>query len=97
MLTRIVKMTFETENIASFERIFRASADRIRSTKGCRHLELYRDMKDPAVFFTYSLWDSEADLEAYRNSEFFAGVWGETRKLFADRPEAWSLTKYPNP
>ena len=32
-------------------------------------------MEDPRVFFTYSVWDSPSDLEAYRTSDVFADVW----------------------
>jgi len=91
MLTRIVKMTFEPENIPSFERLFEASEKGIRSFPGCLKVNLLQDMKNPAVFFTYSHWESEAALEAYRQSEFFQGVWGQTRTLFSERPKAWSL------
>jgi heme-degrading monooxygenase HmoA len=93
MLTRIVKMTFKPENIPSFERIFEASGHRIKSFPGCTHLELLQDMQNPSVFFTYSCWKSEADLEAYRESAFFSEVWGRTRTLFAERPSAWSLNQ----
>ena len=86
-------MTFEKENIPSFERIFKAYSPRIRSTPGCLYLELLQDMEDPRVFFTYSHWESEGHLQAYRDSEFFREVWSETRKLFSDRPRAWSLKK----
>lgn len=91
MLTRIVQMKFKPENIPSFERIFQSSRDRILGFPGCTHVELLRDMDDPTVFFTYSRWESRADLEAYRDSEFFREVWGRTRALFSDRPRAWSL------
>lgn len=91
MLTRIVKMTFEPENIPSFERLFEASEKGIRSFPGCLKVNLLQDLRDPTVFFTYSQWESETALEAYRQSEFFKGVWGETRTLFSERPEAWSL------
>ncbi len=93
MLVRIVKLTIKEENISSFETIFENTKDTIRSFDGCELLELYRDLKDPAVFFTYSYWASEDDLEAYRNSDFFKNVWGKTRQLFARKPEAWSLNK----
>ncbi len=87
-------MTFEKENIPSFERIFEASSPRIRSFPGCLHLELLQDKDNPRVFFTYSQWESEADLQAYRESDFFREVWGQTRQLFAERPRAWSLNKH---
>ncbi len=86
-------MTFEPENIPSFERIFRDASGRIRAFPGCSRLELYRDMQDPDAFFTYSIWEDEAALEAYRNSEFFKEVWGQTRKLFSRPAQAWSLSK----
>ena len=84
-------MTFEPENIPSFEQIFRESSDQIRSFPGCHRLELLQDLSNPAVFFTYSIWESEAHLESYRNSEFFRQVWGQTRRLFASKARAWSL------
>ena len=91
MLTRIVQMTFEPENIPSFERIFRESSDQIRAFPGCLKLDLLQDLSNPAVFITCSIWESEAHLEAYRNSEFFRQVWGKTRQLFARKARAWSL------
>lgn len=84
-------MTFEPENIASFERIFTESSEHIRAFPGCHKLELLRDLSNPAVFFTCSIWESEGHLEAYRNSEFFKKVWTKTKKLFAQKAQAWSL------
>ncbi|NNK10627.1 MAG: antibiotic biosynthesis monooxygenase [Flavobacteriaceae bacterium] len=93
MIVRIVKLQFKKENISSFEQIFDATKDKIRSFKGCSLLELYQDASDSSIFFTYSQWETEEHLEAYRNSDFFKEVWGRTKKLFADKPEAWSVQK----
>ncbi len=93
MLIRIVKLTFKLENIASFERIFEASKSEIIKFDGCHLVEGYQDMKNPCVFFTYSHWDGETDLENYRNSKFFKEVWSKTKLLFDDKPEAWSVQK----
>jgi heme-degrading monooxygenase HmoA len=41
--------------------------------------------------FTVSIWESEDDLNAYRNSELFENTWAKTKVLFNDKPEAWSL------
>ena len=86
-------MTFEKENIPSFEHIFRTSSPHIRTFPGCMHLELLQDRENPEVFFTYSHWNTEADLQAYWDSDFFREVWGRTRKLFAEPPRAWSLDR----
>lgn len=91
MLIRIVKLTFKPENIPSFEQIFNASKNGIVAFDGCNMVELYQDIDDPCIFFTYSFWDTASDLENYRNSDFFKTVWGKTKKLFADKPEAWSV------
>jgi quinol monooxygenase YgiN len=93
MIVRIVKLTFKKENIASFEQLFEETKDRIRKFKGCKKLELYQSTEVPGIFFTYSHWNSENDLQAYRQSEFFKKVWGKTKKLFKDKPQAWSLNQ----
>lgn len=91
MIRRIVKLTFTTENTAAFEQIFEESKDKIRAFPGCLHLELWRDRRQPEVYFTYSHWRSEDDLEAYRHSELFTRTWAATKALFGDRPAAWSV------
>jgi heme-degrading monooxygenase HmoA len=58
---------------------------------GCNHLELLNDIKTSNIFFTYSYWDSENDLNNYRDSELFKEVWSKTKVLFNDKPEAWSV------
>ncbi|NKI27843.1 antibiotic biosynthesis monooxygenase [Arenibacter sp. 6A1] len=93
MLVRIVKLRFKKENIKKFEVIFDTNKQLIRQVTGCNFLELYQDKDDSALFFTYSYWDSQADLDNYRNSDFFKKVWSETKPLFSEKPAAWSLIK----
>jgi len=93
MLVRIVKMGFYKHNIEVFLQNFEATKTRIRAFEGCHFLELYRDKKDPSIFFTYSFWDSEEALETYRKSELFNTVWSKVKPLFSMRPEAWSVDK----
>ena len=56
-------------------------------------LELYQDKTNPELFFTYSYWEREEDLENYRNSALFKNVWAKTKVLFNDKPQAWSVNK----
>lgn len=93
MFVRIVKMSFHPENIDKFLANFDKKKEFIRNSPGCRLLELYRGKQDENIFFTYSYWDKEEDLENYRNSELFKEVWAETKVLFNDRPQAWSVDK----
>ena len=93
MLIRIVKMSFHKENIPAFLENFNLMKDKIRNAKGNRFLELYQDKNDACIFFTYSYWETEEDLENYRKSELFSDVWTFTKKLFNAKPEAWSVDK----
>jgi len=42
---------------------------------------------------TYSHWDSEDYLNAYRKSEFFGSVWPKTKSLLVAKPHAISVRK----
>jgi len=85
-------MEFVEDRIPDFLELFAASRDKIRSFPGCTHLQLLQGEADPCVFFTYSHWQGQRDLDSYRNSELFRGVWRNTRKHFRTAPSAWSLT-----
>ncbi|HOZ76054.1 MAG TPA: antibiotic biosynthesis monooxygenase [Flavobacterium sp.] len=93
MFVRIVKMSFHQEHITAFLDNFEQMKTRIRNAEGNRLLELYQDKNDPRIFFTYSYWETEEDLENYRRSELFYDVWTFTKKLFNAKPEAWSVDK----
>ncbi len=91
MFTRIVKMKFEKENVPAFLSNFEEVKLKIRSFPGCLFLELYKDKNDETIFFTYSRWNDVTDLENYRNSELFKGVWSVTKPMFREKAEAWSV------
>lgn len=93
MLVRIVKMSFDNTRIDDFLSNFHQHKNDIRNFEGCRFLELYQDKNTPHVFFTYSYWDSDEALEAYRNSTLFKNVWATTKQWFSDKPLAWSINK----
>ena len=91
MFTRIVKMSFEDSKVEEFLQNFNENKEKIRNFEGCNKLKLLRDKNNPNTFFTYSYWESEANLEVYRNSELFKQVWAKTKVLFNNKPEAWSV------
>ena len=90
MIVRIVRMTFKPEKTEEFLEIFRSSKEKIRAFEGCKHVELLRDVKNPNVYSTYSLWESEEYLNKYRDSSLFGQVWPATKALFSEKPQAWS-------
>lgn len=93
MFVRIVKMSFDKDFIDRFLNVFHLHKESIRNFPGCHFLELYQDKDNPSIFFTYSYWEEEADLENYRTSELFKNVWSKTKTLFNDKPQAWSVDK----
>lgn len=90
-MIRIVKMTFRSEATADFLKIFESSKHKIRLQPGCLSLKLVQDMENPQIFFTISEWEHPSCLEQYRNSQLFRDVWAATKKLFAEKAEAWSV------
>ena len=86
-------MTFLDDKTDAFIQLFEERKERIKSSRGCSHLELWQDPKKPNVFFTYSNWETEADLDHYRFSDFFKDTWGKTRAMFAEKPQAWSVVR----
>jgi heme-degrading monooxygenase HmoA len=86
-------MDFEPEKVEAFTALFSATKDKIASFDGCTNLELLHSIDEKNVFFTYSFWESEKHLEAYRNSDLFKQTWAKTKILFRNKAEAWSLIK----
>ncbi len=93
MIIRIVQMTFQIDKIEAFTHLFEERKHIIKGFTGCTHLELWQDTTHNNIFFTYSHWNNESDLNHYRFSEFFKETWGLTKALFADKPQAWSVNK----
>ncbi|MCP4460350.1 MAG: antibiotic biosynthesis monooxygenase [Cytophagales bacterium] len=91
MLIRIVRMTFDQSKVEEFKLLFDEVQTKIQNFPGCQHVELCADVSDSSVFYTFSKWDSEEALEAYRTSDFFDDTWVRTKVLFDGKAEAYSL------
>jgi quinol monooxygenase YgiN len=91
MINRIVCMSFDPSKTAEFVKIFNESKELIAASQGCLSLSLMQDTNDLNVFFTFSKWESENDLNAYRKSDVFVSIWRRTKVLFNERPMAWSV------
>lgn len=93
MILRIVKMKFRPECREEFLELFNKYHSQINGFKNCLGVELLNEINHPEIFFTYSKWESEEDLNKYRESELFKLVWTQTKALFAEKAEAWSIIK----
>ncbi len=92
-LIRIVRLTLHPEQVAPFRKMFDEVKDAIRASTGCLHLELLVDAVYPNILTTYSLWEDEAALNMYRDSDLFVQTWQKTRQMFAAPPLAFSSFK----
>lgn len=93
MIVRIVKMEFLNDRSEAFAEFSRSIQGKIRAVKGCLHLDLLRDIEQKNIFFSYSFWESEEDLENYRCSEFFLDTWGKVSPWFKEKARAWSTIR----
>ncbi len=84
-------MEFKPEKVNDFLELFETVKDKISTFPGCKHLELCKDAKLDHVYYTFSKWEGEEDLENYRHSELFEGTWAKTKILFGGKPLAYSL------
>lgn len=84
-------MDFQPEKVEEFTAFFDTIKDKIANKSGCHHVELCRDSKLDHVYYTFSKWESEEDLERYRHSELFEEVWAKTKEMFGGKPLAYSL------
>ncbi|MDA0378120.1 MAG: antibiotic biosynthesis monooxygenase [Bacteroidetes bacterium] len=79
-------MEFAPENVDAFLELFHSVSDAIRAVDGCHELTLLQDLDHPGRMTTYSLWEDEAALDSYRDSDLFRSTWARTKMMFIARP-----------
>ena len=90
MIRRLVHMSFKPGGVTDFLAIFEESCEQIRGFPGCCEVTLLQREDRPNCFTTYSLWDDDASLQAYRQSELFRVTWARVKVLFDAPPTAAS-------
>ncbi|MHC5202278.1 putative quinol monooxygenase [Myroides sp. LJL119] len=93
MFVRIVKLTFKQDKVEDFITYFNEIKSVVRQQPGCSFLELYQDKDRNNVFFTYSYWDTQVSLDAYRDSQTFSQIWPYVKQMFSEKAQAWSVDK----
>jgi len=90
MITRIVKLVIDPSKKEIFISIFKENNHYIKASPGCVGVQLLQDEKYDNIFFTYSHWEAESDLNNYRKSSIFGEIWKATKATFCGLPEAWT-------
>lgn len=91
MITRIVKLEFQEDRINDFLIFFESIKEKVNNFPGCLGMQLLQDKSNPTIIFTYSHWEDENDLDAYRLSETFGTIWPTIKLWFAKPAEAWTV------
>jgi quinol monooxygenase YgiN len=90
MITRIVKLTFQEDKVDDFLAFFETIKWKVNTFPGCIGMQLMQDTRNRKVIFTYSQWESEVELNIYRDSKTFGEVWPTIKPWFDAKPEAWT-------
>ena len=91
MLIRLVRLPASEASLPRLRAVLAEVMPTVRQQRGCTHLELLADHDQPTVLYTLSHWNSDNDLQRYRQSEIFAQVWPRLKAELGDRPSAVSL------
>ncbi|ACF14489.1 Antibiotic biosynthesis monooxygenase [Chloroherpeton thalassium ATCC 35110] len=93
MIIRLVKMSFQPQESTRFLSLYKQVHPKILSFPGCVSVELLHEVHDEHAYTTYSLWQNNDALEAYRQSDFFKATWTEVRKMLRSKTLAISYRK----
>jgi len=93
MITRIVKLQFQPEKLEAFLAHFETIKWQVAQYPRCLGMQLLQDQENPCIIFTYSRWEDETALNAYRDSELFGKVWPAIKPWFEKRAEAWTVAE----
>lgn len=90
MLQRIVRLTLMPERRDDFVEIFKTKKSKIEAFPGCISVRLIQDASNPNILGTWSVWEDDDALQAYRDSAMFLETWKTVKPMFADKAQAWS-------
>ena len=94
MIKRVVRLTVKDAAAKeAFQEIYRSRNPYKNGVKGCQDVKVMKDVNEDNVYYTVSLWDRNEDLEAYRQSDYFAETWPMVKAQLSKRAEAFSMTE----
>ncbi|MBI4648104.1 MAG: antibiotic biosynthesis monooxygenase [Bacteroidia bacterium] len=91
MITRIVKVSVHDSKIDDFVSFMESVRDHMLAFNGCEHWEVLNDKTNKNIFFSYSIWKSEKELEAYKYSTLYKQIWSTCKQWFTKESQAWTV------
>jgi heme-degrading monooxygenase HmoA len=90
-IARVIIIKAPEEKFKEAEQIWKEDcAPLMRRQKGCRAEKFMRSLDHPDLYISYSEWDSQEDIDNYRNSEDHKKIRTESRALQGSRAVVWT-------
>lgn len=86
MIVIRVMFRIQAEHSSQFSELIQADLAQARKMPGCLHFGLFADPTDAQAFLLYEEWASQADFEAYKNSDAFKANSARIFPLMDGRP-----------
>ncbi len=81
-VVRLIHVNVDPSQIAAAERIWKEDcAPLMIQQKGCLSEQLLKCEDEPGEYISYSVWESQADIDAYRESEGHQQIQSHSRQL----------------
>jgi heme-degrading monooxygenase HmoA len=81
-VVRLIHVNVDPSQAAEVERIWNDDCAQLMiQQKGCRSEQLLKCEDAPGEYISYSEWDSQADIDAYRESEAHKQIQSHSRGL----------------
>ncbi len=93
MIVRIVKLQFDESTHEEAQSHLLSYVSTVRSWPGCSRLEVLFDAHRVGRVVTYSHWESESALNAYRISPVFREFWSLVKPHLSKPAEAWTMER----
>ncbi len=90
-MVRVVLLKFHSDQVKDALDKLNSIAPKVRAQRGCKFLEISQGFHDKSEIITYSYWESQNDLNVYRQSDFFRAFWKDIRVNFQEPARAWSV------
>lgn len=84
-------MTVKEQYIDSFRKRVPVISNEVRRVSGCMHNDIFRDRNNDNIFYSYTIWSSEEDIERYLKSMYYKEIWGDIWDYFKKEPMAWKI------
>jgi quinol monooxygenase YgiN len=86
-IVRLIFVKVVPEEVKSAEQIWKEHcAPLMIQQPGCLSEKLLRSLDDPGEFISYSEWNDQQSIDAYRQSEAHEEIKTHARRLHGDRP-----------